>query len=125
MTPIGDGRFKDETIHGARIEQSDFTLKQFMDSTCMIAGGREISRNWIVQYVANSLGGTHFGFESKKGPEFDAVMTSLRPFDVGEMPASVREILGIGQAICKAKSTALLMSAFASWRAKNPHVRIA
>jgi hypothetical protein len=125
MTPMGDGRFKDETKHGVHVESAELSLNQFLDSICMIAEGLEINRNWIVQYVANSLGGAHFGPESKKGPKFDAAMAKLKQFDVGEMPASVRELLAIGEAICRSKSTAILMSAYESWRKDNSSVRIA
>lgn len=125
MTPLGNGKFRDDTPRGARIESKDLTLNQFMDSICIIAEGKQISRSWVIQYVANSLGGSHFGSKSKKGLKFDTAMAKLKQFDVGDMPASVREILGIAQAICKSDSTKILMKAYSDWRKENPKVRIA
>lgn len=125
MVPIGDGKFKDNKVYGAHIENSELTLNKFIESNCIIAEGKIITRNWVVQYVANSLGGAHFGSNSKKGPEFDAAMAKLKQFDVGEMPASVQELLGIGQAICKSESTSKLMQTYADWRKENSHIRIA
>ena len=125
MTPLGDGQFRDDTERGVHIETKKLSLSQYMDSNCIIAGGKIISRNWVVQYVANTLGGAHFGAKSKKKPGFDGAMAKLKQFDVGQMPVSVRELLGIGQAICRAESTKVLMSAYSGWRKKNPDIRIA
>lgn len=125
MVPTGDGKFRDETVRGAHIERTNLSLGQFIESVCIIAEGKPITRNWVVQYVANSLGGAHFGERSKKGPAFDNAMAKLKQFDVGEMPASVQELLGIGQALCKADSTKVLMEAYSGWKSKNPNVRIA
>ncbi len=125
MVPTGDGKFRDETVRGAHIERADLPLSRFIESVCIIAEGKPITRNWVVQYVANSLGGAHFGERSRKGPVFENAMAKLKQFDVGEMPATVQELLGIAQALCKADSTRLLMEAYSEWRAKNPNIRIA
>ncbi len=125
MVPNGDGTFRDEKVYGAHIENAELSLNQFTESNCIIAEGKIINRNWVVQYVANSLGGTHFGPNSRKGHNFDSAMAKLKQFDVGEMPASVREILGIGQAICRSNSTSRLMQVYAEWKKENKNVRIA
>lgn len=125
MTPIGDGKFKDEIVYGIHTEEVELSLNQYMQSICIIAGGKAITRNWVVQYVANSLGGSHFGPSSKKSQKFISAMERLKQFDVGAMPASVRELLGIGQAMCRADATNTLMTAYTEWTKKNPNIRIA
>ena len=125
MTPIGNGKFRDETNYGVRDREREFTLNEFMDSVCVIAEGKLISRNWVVQYVANSLGGAHFGAPKKKSERFIIAMKKLKKFDVGEMPASVREVLGIAQALCRSQSIDRLLAAYAAWEKENPKIRIA
>lgn len=103
--------------------QAKLKLGQYISSKCIIAEGVPISRNWLIQYVSNSLGGAHFG-KSKKGPEFDLAMKKLAKFDVGNYPACLNELLAIGQTICDSESTSQLMSKYNEWVLENPNVRI-
>ncbi len=125
MTPIGDGKFRDDTNYGVRDREREFSLDEFMGSICLIAEGKLISRSWVVQYVANSLGGAHFGAPKKKDERFPIAMKKLKKFDVGEMPVSVRELLGIAQALCRSQSTDRLLAAYAVWVEEHPNIRVA
>lgn len=125
MTPVGDGIFRDRTNYGVDTRLKNFSLNDFKNSSCIIAEGSLITRNWVIQYVANSLGGAHFGPPKKKKHEFKVAMAKLQKFDTGELPAVVRELLGIGQALCNSDSTRTLMAAYHQWSKENPNIRIA
>lgn len=103
--------------------QERFKLKNYELSTCIIAEGIPINRSMVIQYVANSLGGSHWG-KSKKGPDFDLAMKKLSKFDITDYPACLTELAAIGQAICKSECTDQLMAEYENWLIKNPNVRI-
>ena len=125
MTPLGDGRFRDDSRYAAKIEPAMLKLSQFCNSVCLVVEGHIVRRDWIIKYVAHSLGGTHFGDDEKKDANFRAAMHALKQFDVGDMPVSIRELLGISQALCRASCTSELLQAYASWKTSNGAVRIA
>lgn len=45
---------------------SDFPLRAFLESTCMVVEGHRVSRRELIKYVANRLGGAHFGLAGAK-----------------------------------------------------------
>lgn len=125
MRPDGKLEIVRMPDNGLRVTDSNLTIHEYLKSIAIVAEGLPINRNQIIQYVANSLGGAHFGMQnSAKSDDFKLAMKKLKKFDVGELPASLHELLGMAQALCNAPSTARLLSQYQVWQAQNPGVRI-
>jgi len=126
MVRQDDGTFRDETDYGVDIVARKFTLDQYCKSNCIVVKGILVQRNWVIEHVANSLGAAHFGSSNKKKYKSrEKAMNALRAYDLGEIPASIRECLAISQELIGSDSTNELMSRYAHWKKDNPNVRIA
>lgn len=81
-------------------------LPQFMKSPCIVAKGTAVTRNQVVKYVANKLGGVHFdGSKRRKGDEYIEQLEALDGFMIVQ-PVSVVDLtlLAVIQAMISSES---------------------
>lgn len=99
----------------------EYRLSQFLQSVCILVGQLHnepnvgtvplvrVTRQQIIQYVANKLGGAHLDFERKDPrtrPAFEALdRVFAAPVQVAGKDAVYYEILSIGQALARSPST--------------------
>jgi hypothetical protein len=90
-------------VFGSDEPVRDFSLRKFAEGACMVVKGEVISRNTLVKYVANKLGGVHFDMSRGNGKEeeskfrlLDEVRAERTTMD---KPAIYFEYLAIGQAV--------------------------
>jgi hypothetical protein len=83
-------------------------LHTYLAEKTMIIEGIPISRNDLVQFVANKLGGAHFDTDSQKPSE--KALRALQQFEVMNRPAAMHEILSYGQQLARSPSIAELIS---------------
>ena len=83
-------------------------LYTYLFEKTLIINGVPVSRNDIVQFVANKLGGAHFDTVCQKPSE--KALSALREFEVMNRPAAMHEMLSYGQLLSRSSSTAELLS---------------
>lgn len=60
---VSDGKLIPEGFVGTvnnQPKESEFTLQEFCESTCLVVKGNRITRRIMIKYVANKCGGVHF-----------------------------------------------------------------
>lgn len=83
-------------------------LRTYLSEKTMIVEGIPISRNDLVQFVANKLGGVHFDTVSQKPSE--KALRALQQFEIMNRPAAMHEILSYGQQLARSPSIAELLT---------------
>lgn len=81
-------------------------LPKFMKAPCMVANGTAITRNQVIKYVANKLGGVHFdASRQRKGDEYIEQLEALDGFLIVK-PVSVVDLtlLSVIQAMISSES---------------------
>lgn len=83
----------------------DFSLKAFSEGTCIVARGTSISRNTLIKYIANKLGGVHLDLSRDSNKEEERKFSLLDEVRVelitADKPAIYFEYLSIGQSLVK------------------------
>ena len=89
------------------VQNKEFPLSRFLSSPAVVIDGMPVSREEIILYVANKLGGAHFDpsrntekAKEKKFALLDSHRSSLR---ISETNAVFFELLSIGQALLGSK----------------------
>jgi hypothetical protein len=63
----------------------DFKISKYRDSTCLVLGPRSVSRENVIKYVANKLGGVHYDktrdYKEKNRAETEAFLLLDASFD--------------------------------------------
>jgi len=88
---------------GSDAPERDFSLRRFIEGTCIVVKGTPISRHTLVKYVANKLGGVHLDptRDLSKEEEFKfSLLDEVRAERItADKPAIYFEYLSIGQAL--------------------------
>ena len=82
------------------------TLPRFMKAPCIVAKGTPVTRNQVIKYVANKLGGVHFdSSRQRRGDEYIEQLEALDGFMIVQ-PVSVVDLalLSIIQAMVSSES---------------------
>lgn len=84
-------------------------LTQFLNDTCMIIEGIEISRNDLIVYIANTLGGKHidwqreFKHQSGRAAKFEALDSVFQTMKTADKESTYFELLSIGQSLANSR----------------------
>jgi hypothetical protein len=88
---------------GPNAPDRDFSLRRFLEGTCIVVNSAQISRHTLVKYIANKLGGVHLDFgrnltkdEERKFALLDKVRAER---GTANRPAIYYEYLSVGQAL--------------------------
>ena len=101
------------------IGQAEVSLKKYLNQTACIISGVPVSRNELVQFVANKLGGAHFD-EGRQKPREQAISV-MEQYSIGNRPALIHEMLSCGQSLASSHSTKELLRALNERKLKaNP-----
>ena len=88
---------------GPDAPERDFSLRRFVEGTCIVVKGTAISRHILVKYVANKLGGVHLDPSRDLNKEEElkfSLLDEVRAERVtADKPAIYFEYLSIGQAL--------------------------
>jgi hypothetical protein len=92
----------------------DFSLRGFVEGTCLVVEGTQISRHTLVKYISNKLGGVHLDTardltkdEERKFSLLDKVRAER---GTANKPAIYYEYLSVGQALVKSLDIERLLS---------------
>jgi hypothetical protein len=84
-----------------------FSLSRFLNSPAFVVQGSIISRQHVVQYVSNKLGGAHFdpdrNMQDKVERLFAALDQAGARYFILEKPAVYFELLSIGQVVAQSE----------------------
>jgi len=84
-------------------------LSKFRNDTCIIIKGIEMSREDLIIYITNTLGGKHldwqreFKKQSKKAAKFEALDSVLKTMETANKEPIYYELLSIGQALASSR----------------------
>jgi hypothetical protein len=104
---------------GVNLMPSTMPITQFRDSLCMIVYGVPVSRRHVIQYVANTRGGAHFG--PSRSHSGDLVIHQALDFitddprkapiqlDIPPKPLVYHDLLAIGRCLALAPDTMLYL----------------
>jgi len=84
-------------------------LKRYLNQTACVISGAVITRDELVQFVANKLGGSHFD-EDRQKPQ-DRSIEAMSQYSIGSRPALIHEMLSCGQVLASSNSTIELLDA--------------
>lgn len=89
-------------------------LTKFLDSTCLVVGGKSVSRRNVIQYIANRVGGVHFDeTRDRLKPEveahFVAMDEAMDTFSLADKRCVYFELLAIGQAVVASPDVAEML----------------
>ncbi len=91
------------------IESEDAPLNRYLNQPACVIDGTLITRNEIVQFVANKLGGAHYD-EGRQKPQEHSV-DAMSQYMIGNRPALIHEMLSCGQVLAASTSTKELLRA--------------
>jgi hypothetical protein len=78
-------------------------LRAYIEAPGMVVQGREIPRRVIIKFIANVLGGVHYGSKGSQAAEvalFKRLDHARRTHILVDKPSVYFELLSIGQALC-------------------------
>jgi len=84
-------------------------LKRYLNQPACVISGVLITRDEIVQFVANKCGGAHFDDNRNKPNE--RAMQVMTQYFIGNRPALIHEMLSCGQVLVASESTKDLIAA--------------
>jgi len=84
-------------------------LKRYLNRPACIISGVLITRDELVQFVANKLGGAHFD-DGRNKPNERAIQ-AMTQYSIGNRPALIHEMLSCGQVLAASESTKELIAA--------------
>ena len=84
-------------------------LKRYLNQPACVIAGALITRDEIVQFVANKLGGAHYDDGPQK-PKENSV-SAMNQYMIGNRPALIHEMLSCGQMLATSGSTKELLNA--------------
>ena len=84
-------------------------LKRYLNQPACVISGVTITRDELVQFVANKLGGSHFDEGRQKPPERS--IQAMSQYSIGPRPALIHEMLSCGQVLAESSSTVELLDA--------------
>jgi len=99
----------------SRMARKPLRLSDFLSSTCITVQGIELSRQDLIIYVANTLGGAHidrerdFKKQPKRVAKFKALDSILKTTETANKEAIYYELLSIGQSLTNSRDTHKLM----------------
>ena len=82
-----------------------YTLKQFLESPCVIYRGRHFSRKDVVKTFANNFGSAHLDFQGNSA-EYEMLIANEEWLSVTGRNPVLYEVLSIGQIIARSASAA-------------------
>lgn len=91
------------------IETEEAPLKRYLNQPACVIAGTLITRDEIVQFVANKLGGSHYD-EGRQKPQEQSV-NAMKQYMIGNRPALIHEMLSCGQVLASSASTKELLGA--------------
>ncbi|MEU8238252.1 hypothetical protein AB0C07_08405 [Actinoplanes missouriensis] len=83
-----------------------YTLKQFLESPCVIYRGRHFSRKDVVKTFANNFGSAHLDFHGDSA-EYEMLIANEEWLSVTGRNPVLYEVLSIGQIIARSASAAM------------------
>jgi hypothetical protein len=108
--------------HNATLSERSLDLAAFRQKPRIQIGTVKVSTVQLIQYVANTLGGSHFDPEGKSPKSRKPVFDLLRRVEAGEFPSFIsqvngrnlvhHELLSVGQVVIRSPQVALL----STWR---------
>jgi hypothetical protein len=84
-------------------------LKRYLNQPACVVSGVLITREELVQFVANKLGGAHFD-DGREKPNERAIQ-AMTQYAIGNRPALIHEMLSCGQVLAASESTKELIAA--------------
>lgn len=91
------------------IKTEEASLKRYLNQPACIISGMPITRDEIVQFVANKLGGAHYD-DGRQKPR-DQAIDAMSQYIIGNRPALIHEMLSCGQVLAASTSTNELLNA--------------
>lgn len=91
------------------VETEEAPLKRYLNQPACVIAGVLITRDEIVQFVANKLGGAHYD-EGRQKPQERSV-SAMNQYMIGNRPALIHEMLSCGQVLAASASTTELLNA--------------
>jgi hypothetical protein len=91
------------------IKEEVAPLKRYLNQPACVISGVLITREELVQFVANKLGGAHFDDGRDKPNE--RVIQVMTQYVIGNRPALIHEMLSCGQVLAGSESTKELIGA--------------
>jgi len=82
-------------------------LKQFLSQTVVIINGTKVTRNDLVQFVANKMGGAHYD-DGRQKPR-DIALAAIEQYQLGNRSAFTHYMLSCGQSLASSESTKELL----------------
>ena len=90
------------------MQERKVPLYTYIFEKTLIIEGIGVSRNDLVQFVANKLGGAHFDLVRQKPS--DKALNALQQFRIMDRPAAMHELLSYGQQMSRSDSVASLLA---------------
>ena len=84
-------------------------LKRYLNQPACVISGALITRDELVQFVANKLGGAHFDDGRHKPTE--RAIQAMTQYSIGNRQALIHEMLSCGQVLAASQSTKGLVAA--------------
>jgi hypothetical protein len=84
-------------------------LKRYLNQPACVISGVLITRDELVQFVANKLGGAHFD-DGRHKPNERAIQ-AMTQYSIGNRPALIHEMLSCGQVLAASESAKELIAA--------------
>ncbi len=91
------------------IKEEVAPLKRYLNQPACVISGVLVTREELVQFVANKLGGAHFDAGRDKPNE--RAIHVMTQYSIGNRPALVHEMLSCGQVLAASESTKELLVA--------------
>jgi len=86
-------------------------LTEYLNDICIVVEGIEVSRNDLIVYFANTLGGKHidwqreFKEQSKRAAKFEALDSIFKTMTTANKESIYYQLLSIGQALASSPDT--------------------
>jgi len=119
--------FDEEFEKGFKQKLKNWSISEYLDSSCFIVQGEKICRRELIQYIANKLGGTHYDTKRDSSDNKESKFLLLdRIFDkifLADKNAIYFELLSIGQGISGSRSTKILLRRISDLIYKPKHFK--
>ena len=90
------------------IKEEVAPLKRYLHQPACVISGLLITRDELVQFVANKLGGAHF--DDVRDKPNDRAIGVMMQYSIGHRPALIHEMLSCGQVLAASESTKELIA---------------
>jgi hypothetical protein len=92
--------------------RNEYSLENYKSLTTIIVNGIIISKNNLIQYIANKKGGTHYDTKresNNKGDIYKKIDEIFKTYEIAGKNIAYFELLSIGQEIVENKHTDILL----------------